>query len=70
MIFLRNLAFDRADELLVDAVSLQLHPGQKIGLVGANGCGKSQVQALRRCQAELAQQLDAAETRWIELHEG
>ena len=46
MISLRNLCFSRAGEVLVDAASLQLHPGQKVGLVGANGCGKSTFLAL------------------------
>ena len=46
MISLRNLCFARAGEVLVDGASLQLHPGHKVGLVGANGCGKSTFLAL------------------------
>ena len=41
MILLRNLCFGRNGESLVDDASLQLHPGWKIGLIGANGSGKS-----------------------------
>ena len=48
MIALRNLAFSRAAAPLVEAASLQLHPGWKVGLVGANGCGKSSFFALLR----------------------
>ncbi|HUY04645.1 MAG TPA: ATP-binding cassette domain-containing protein [Rhodocyclaceae bacterium] len=48
MILLRNLCFGRNGELLVDDASLQLHPGWKIGLIGANGSGKSSFLALLR----------------------
>jgi ATP-binding cassette subfamily F protein 3 len=46
MIALRNLVFSRAAVKLVEGVSLQVHPGWKVGLVGANGCGKSSFFAL------------------------
>ncbi|HTJ97175.1 MAG TPA: ATP-binding cassette domain-containing protein [Rhodocyclaceae bacterium] len=48
MILLRNLSFARNGQTLVDNASLQLHPGWKIGLIGANGCGKSSFMALLR----------------------
>jgi len=48
MILLRNLCFGRNGELLVEDASLQLHPGWKIGLIGANGSGKSSFLALLR----------------------
>ena len=48
MILLRNLSYGRNGGLLVQDASLQLHPGWKIGLVGANGCGKSSLFALLR----------------------
>ncbi|MEW6165717.1 MAG: ATP-binding cassette domain-containing protein [Pseudomonadota bacterium] len=48
MILLRKLAFARAGKPLVADASLQLHPGWKIGLTGANGCGKSSFFALLR----------------------
>jgi len=48
MILLRNLSYGRGSEPLVTDASLQLHPGWKIGLVGANGCGKSSFFALLR----------------------
>ncbi len=48
MILLRNLGYARAGATLVEAASLQLHPGWKIGLIGANGCGKSSFFALLR----------------------
>ncbi len=48
MILLRDLAFGRGAERLVDGASLQMHPGWKIGLTGANGAGKSTFMALLR----------------------
>jgi len=40
----------RGGKLLVEDVSLLVHPGQKIGLTGANGSGKSSLFALIRGQ--------------------
>jgi ATP-binding cassette subfamily F protein 3 len=48
MILSRNLCFARGGQLLVEDASFQLHPGWKVGLVGANGCGKSSFLALLR----------------------
>jgi ATP-binding cassette subfamily F protein 3 len=48
MILLRNLGFSRNGEALVEGASLQIHPGWKVGLTGANGCGKSSFLALLR----------------------
>ncbi|MCX7171139.1 MAG: ATP-binding cassette domain-containing protein [Proteobacteria bacterium] len=48
MILLRNLCFGRNGQLLVEDASLQLHPGWKIGLIGANGSGKSSFLSLLR----------------------
>ena len=48
MISLRNLTFARGGQPLVENASLQIHPGWKVGLTGANGCGKSSFFALFR----------------------
>jgi ATP-binding cassette subfamily F protein 3 len=48
MISLRNLTFARGGVPLVENASLQIHPGWKIGVTGANGCGKSSFFALFR----------------------
>ena len=48
MILLRDLASGRGAERLVDGAALQLHPGWKVGLTGANGAGKSTFMALLR----------------------
>ncbi len=46
MIALRQVTFARAGRPLVIDASLQIHPGWKVGVVGANGCGKSSLFAL------------------------
>ena len=46
MILFRNLAIARGPRTLFDRASLTLERGWKIGLVGANGCGKSSLLSL------------------------
>ena len=46
MIALRQVTFTRAGHPLVIDASVQLHTGWKVGVVGANGCGKSSLFAL------------------------
>ncbi len=46
MIALRQVTFARAGRPLVIDASVQLHTGWRVGLVGANGCGKSSLFAL------------------------
>ena len=41
MIQFEGLSIRRGENLLFDGASFQVHPGQKVGLTGANGCGKS-----------------------------
>ncbi|MEO7761064.1 MAG: ATP-binding cassette domain-containing protein, partial [Casimicrobiaceae bacterium] len=48
MLRVSNLTLRRGDKLLLDQVSLSVYPGHKVGLVGANGCGKSSLFALLR----------------------
>ena len=48
MIQLRNLTLARGGEPLIEGAGLQIHPGWKVGLTGANGCGKSSFFALMR----------------------
>jgi len=50
MILLRDLGFSRNGEALVTGASMQLHPGWKVGLTGANGCGKSSFLGLLRSE--------------------
>jgi ATP-binding cassette subfamily F protein 3 len=48
MLRISNVTLRRGDKLLLDGVSLSVSPGHKVGLVGANGCGKSSLFALVR----------------------
>jgi ATP-binding cassette subfamily F protein 3 len=44
----RNLALARGARLLIEDATLQIHAGWRVGLVGANGSGKSSLFALLR----------------------
>ena len=46
MLQFTQLALRRGPRLLLDDTSLQIHPGQKVGVTGANGTGKSSLFAL------------------------
>ena len=46
MLKLTNLALRRGPTLLFEGVSFSVHPGQKIGLTGGNGAGKSSLFSL------------------------
>ncbi len=48
MIQFRNLTLARGARELIAGASLQIHPGWRVGLTGANGSGKSSVFALLR----------------------
>lgn len=41
MILATELGFDRGVKTLIKSSNFTIHPGHKVGLVGANGCGKS-----------------------------
>ena len=46
MITLKNVTLRRGAKVLLDNASVTLNPGEKIGLVGRNGAGKSSLFAL------------------------
>ena len=48
MLQFENLSIRRGENLLFDKASFQIHPGYKVGLTGANGCGKSSLFAVLR----------------------
>jgi len=50
MISLRNLTLRRGSKVVLDGASAVLNPGEKIGLVGRNGAGKSSLFALLQGQ--------------------
>jgi ATP-binding cassette subfamily F protein 3 len=41
MLALTNIALRRGRKVLIEKASLQVHAGQRMGVIGANGCGKS-----------------------------
>jgi len=46
MITLRDVTLRRGAKVVLDGASVTLHPGEKVGLVGRNGAGKSSLFAL------------------------
>lgn len=48
MLQVDNLSIRRGENLLFENASFQIHPGQHVGLTGANGCGKSSLFAMLR----------------------
>jgi len=46
MITLRNLQLRRGTKIVLDGVNVTVNPGEKVGLVGRNGAGKSSLFAL------------------------
>lgn len=46
MIFFTDLTLKRGQSILLENANATIHTGQKIGLVGKNGCGKSSLLAL------------------------
>ncbi len=48
MIKLSDMTLMRGSKVLLEDVSAQINPGQKVALIGANGCGKSSLFALLR----------------------
>ncbi len=52
MLSFNNIACRRDRTLLFDRVSLVIHRGQKVGLTGANGCGKSSLLAMIQNELE------------------
>ena len=68
MIQFRNLSLFRGVKVLLEAASFQLHPGHKVGLIGANGAGKSSLFTLLR--GELQQEVGDLEIppNWVIAH--
>jgi ATP-binding cassette subfamily F protein 3 len=68
MILSRNLCFARGGAPLVADASFQIHPGWKVGLVGANGCGKSSFMALLRGELHAERGDLEMPARWTVAH--
>jgi ATP-binding cassette subfamily F protein 3 len=48
LIQFKQLTLTRGTKILIQGASMQLHPGHKVGLTGANGAGKSSLFAMLR----------------------
>ena len=46
MLALNNIALRRGRKVLITNASFQIHAGQRMGVIGANGCGKSSLFAM------------------------
>jgi ATP-binding cassette subfamily F protein 3 len=46
MLALSNIALRRGRKVLIENASFQIHAGQRMGVIGANGCGKSSLFAM------------------------
>jgi ABC-type Mn2+/Zn2+ transport system ATPase subunit len=46
MIILKNVALRRGTKVLLDSATVSINPGEKVGLVGRNGAGKSSLFAV------------------------
>ncbi len=52
MLALTDIAIRRGQNLLLSGASFQVHAGQRLGVIGANGCGKSSLFAMLRGELE------------------
>ncbi len=68
MIQFKQLTLVRGLKTLIQAASLQLHPGHKVGLTGANGAGKSSLFALLRGEMQLESGDLAMPASWVIAH--
>jgi ATP-binding cassette subfamily F protein 3 len=46
MLALTNISLRRGRKILLESASFQIHAGQRMGVIGANGCGKSSLFAM------------------------
>ena len=68
MIQFRKLRLNRGAKVLIEDATVQLHPGWKVGLTGANGCGKSSLFALLRGQLHPDQGDCELPPQWVVAH--
>lgn len=68
MIQFKQLTLVRGVKILIQAASMQLHPGHKVGLTGANGAGKSSLFALLRGEMHLESGDLEIPATWVVAH--
>ncbi|PPC84246.1 MAG: ABC transporter ATP-binding protein [Methylotenera sp.] len=68
MIQFKQLTLTRGLKVLVQGASMQLHPGHKVGLTGANGAGKSSLFAMLRGEVHPEQGDLEIPASWVVAH--
>ena len=68
MLILRELSLQRGTQPLFDQVDLTVYPGQRVGLTGANGTGKSSLFALIRGELHPDRGELEMPPRWVVAH--
>jgi len=68
MIQLSSLTLRRGTDVLLDSTSATIYPGNKVGLVGANGSGKSSLFALLRNTISLDSGEMSMPESWVVAH--
>jgi ATP-binding cassette subfamily F protein 3 len=68
MLRVNEITLRRGARVLLDAASMNVHPGQKVGLVGPNGSGKSSLFALIRNELHADAGEVALPPRWVLSH--
>ena len=68
MLRITNLTLRRGHKVLLEQTSLSVFPGHKLGLVGANGCGKSSLFSLLRRELTPDSGTIDLPPRWVIAH--
>lgn len=68
MLHFDNICLRRGPRILFEGVSFQIHPGQKVGVTGANGTGKSSLFALVRGELQTDEGNLSLPPDWVIAH--
>ena len=68
MLRIGNITLRRGVRVLLEGASMNVHPGQKVGLVGPNGSGKSSLFALVRGELHADAGVISMPPRWVLSH--
>lgn len=68
MIRIEQLAIRRGPRLLFENSTLSIHPGQKVGITGGNGCGKSSLFALIQGEVSVDEGALKIPESWVIAH--